>query len=260
MTRGIWTRETVALLILAALLPVALFWFWSGGTAALFRAAFIFLVIAIWQLLFLLVRAQPPSFSSLVTVLAIAVLAPEGLGGVQMALGVSFGVVMGELVFGGWGRNVVPPATVTIAFLGFGFPSAPWPVFDAPLVWAAIPAGLLGIALGVMPGALLLTGIAAGAVAAAAGAVSLPVLQAAGLTLILLVSDPVTSPATTLGRVLHGALYAALVVLFGSAWFGAAPAQIAVAAALLASLAAPLFDDIALSLWVRYRRRLHGRT
>jgi Na+-transporting NADH:ubiquinone oxidoreductase subunit B len=260
MIRGLWSRETVALLTVAALFPLAVFWFWHGGVEALFSAAFALLVISIWQLLFMLSRAQPPSLSALVTALAIAMLAPEELGVLQLTLGISFGVVMGELVFGGWGRNVVNPATVALAFLGFGFPSAPWPNFDAPLVWAAIPAGLLGLAIGVMPAALLVVAVAAGAITSVTGAVSAPVLHAAGIALVLLVADPVTSSVTTLGRVLHGVLYAALVVLFGSAWLGAAPAQIAVAAALLSSLAAPLFDDIALSLWVQRRRRLHGRT
>ena len=260
MNRGLWTRETVALLTLAALLPLAIFWFWFGGAAALFRFVFVLLVIALWHLVFMLLRAQPPSLSALVTALAIAMLAPRELGVFQMTLGISFGVVMGELVFGGWGRNVVNPATVTLAFLGFGFPSAPWPIFDAPLVWAAIPAGLLGLALGVMPAALLIVAVAGGAVAFATGAVSTPVLHAAGMALVLLVADPVTSSATTLGRVLQAVLYAGLVVLFGSAWLGAAPVQIAIAAAFLGSLAAPLFDDIALSLWVWRRRRIHGRT
>jgi len=260
MTRGLWTRETVALLTLAALLPLALFWLWIGGASAFLRLALVLLAIAIWHLVFMLARAQPPSLSAGVTSLAIAILAPQDLGIIQLTLGISFGVVMGELVFGGWGRNVVNPATVTLAFLGFGFPSAPWPIFDAPLVWAAIPAGLLGLAIGVMPAALLVVALAAGILAAATGAVSTTVLHAAGVALVLLVADPVTSPATTLGRVLHGALYVALVVLFGSAWLGAAPMQIAVAAALLVSLAAPLLDDIALSLWIQRRRRLHGRT
>ena len=260
MSRGLWTRETVALLTLASLLPLAVFWLWLGGAGALFRLAFVLLVIAIWHLVFMLSRAQPPSLSALVTALAIAVLAPGDLGVFQMTLGISFGVVMGELVFGGWGRNVVNPATVTLAFLGFGFPAAPWPVFDAPLVWAAIPAGLLGLAIGVMPAALLVVAASLGTVAAATGAVSAAVLSASGVALVLLVADPVTSAATTLGRVLQGVLFAALVILFGSSWPGAASAQVAVAAALLASLAAPLFDDIALSIWVQRRRRRHGRT
>ncbi|MEJ6394591.1 RnfABCDGE type electron transport complex subunit D [Gymnodinialimonas sp. 2305UL16-5] len=260
MTRGLWTRETVATLTLASLLPLAVFWIWLGGGQALSRWAFTLLVIAIWHLVFMLVRAQPPSLSALVTALAIAMLSPEELGLFQLTLGITFGVVMGELVFGGWGRNVVSPATVTLAFFGFGFPAAPWPVFDAPLAWAAIPAGLLGMMIGVMPAALLIVAASLGALAAGLGLVSNPVLYAAGIALVLLVADPVTSSSTLLGRCLQGALYAALLLLFASAWSGAAPPQIAVAAALLSSLAAPLFDDIALSLWVHRRRRRHGRT
>lgn len=260
MIRGLWTRETVALLTLAALLPLAVFWLWLGGPDAFFTLAVILLVIGIWNLVFMLSRAQPPSVSALVTALAIAVLVPQDLGVFQLTLGVSFGVVMGELVFGGWGRNVVNPATVVLAFLGFGFPAAPWPVFEVPLAWSAIPAAVLGVAMGVMPATLLLAAILLGIGAALADAVSDPVLHAAGIALVLLVADPVTSATTTLGRLLQGVLYGALVLLFAAAWSGAAPAQIAVAAALLASLAAPLLDDIALALWVYRRRRRHGRT
>ncbi|PWJ16953.1 RnfABCDGE type electron transport complex subunit D [Jannaschia seohaensis] len=260
MIRGLWTRETVALLTVAALMPLALFWIWFGGSAAVFRLALVLLVIAIWQLVFMLSRAQPPSLSLLVTALAIAMLAPEGLSVFQFVLGISFGVVIGELIFGGWGRNVVNPGTVALAFLGFGFPAAPWPVFDTPLAWAAIPAAGLGLVIGVMPSALVLAGLAVGAIVATFGLVSDPVLFAAGIVFVLLVCDPVTSAATTLGGWVQGATYGALVVLFGGAWSGAAPPQIAVAAALLSSLAAPLFDDIALRLWVHRRRRRYGRS
>ena len=76
---------------------------------------------------------------------------------------------------------------------------------------------------------------------------------------MLLVADPVTSAATTLGRWLNGALYAGLIILFATGWSGAAPVQIAVAAALLTSLATPLLDEIALALWIAQRRRRHGR-
>ncbi len=34
MTRGLWDRETVALLLVAAFLPMALFWLWLGGADA----------------------------------------------------------------------------------------------------------------------------------------------------------------------------------------------------------------------------------
>ncbi len=146
MIRGLWDRETVALLLLAALLPMALTWLWFGGVAALGRLALALVISGGWHLVFMLARAQPPSLSGALAALAVAMLAPEDLGLVRLVLGISFGAVFGELVFGGWGRNVVHPATVTLAFLGFGFPAFPWPDLDLPVVWAALPAALIGVA------------------------------------------------------------------------------------------------------------------
>lgn len=260
MIRGIWNRETVAALLLTANLPIAVFWFWQGGIETLGRLGLSILVVATWNLAFMLLRAQPPSLAALVSALAVAMLTPEDLGVFRMALGISFGIVMGELVFGGWGRNVVNPATLTLSFLGFGFPAFPWPVFDAPVAWAVIPAALMGVAFGVMPAPVLLSAGLLAAGGAALGMLSEAQIFASGLVLVLLVADPVTSAATPLGRWLCGALYSALVILFAVGWAGAAPVQIAVAAALLTSLAAPLLDEGALALWVANRRKRHGRT
>lgn len=260
MIRGLWDRETVALMLIAAYMPIALFWLWSGGADAVAWLGLTFLVIAGWHLLFMLVRAQAPSLSAVISALAIAMLAPEDLGAARMVLGISFGVVMGELVFGGWGRNVVNPATVALSFLGFGFPAFGWPAFDPPVAWAAIPAFAIGVATGVMPAGVFAGAALVAVVAIPASHLGGPVLLSAGIVLVLLVADPVTSAATTLGRWTQGALFVALVTLFSSGWAGAAPIQIAVAAALLASLAAPLLDEAALSLWLAQRRRRHGRS
>ena len=127
MIRGLWDREMVALMLLAALMPMALVWLWFGGIDAAARLVLALLVAGFWHIVFMLARAQPPSLAGAITALAVAMLAPEDLGLIRMAMGISFGAVFGELVFGGWGRNVVNPATVTLAFLGFGFPSFPWP-------------------------------------------------------------------------------------------------------------------------------------
>lgn len=259
MTRGLWDRETVALMLLAAYLPLAAFWLSYGGSEALARLGLTALILGIWNLVFLLARAQPPSLSALASALAVAMLAPEEASLVQMGLAISFGAVMGELVFGGWGRNVVHPATVTLSFLGFGFPGLPWPEFPEPVIWAAIPTVLIGMATGIMPAALI---AAAGIIAVVAQVWHLlpqETLAVAGLVLVLLVADPATSATTTLGRVLNGALYAGLVLLFSLHWTAAAPVQMAVAAALLTSLAAPLLDEAALALWSAQRRRRHGR-
>lgn len=260
MSRGIWNRETVALLLIAAQMPLASFWLWTEGAEALARFGLALLVAAGWHLAFMLLRAQSPSLSVLTTALAIAVLAPEDLGVFRMVLGISFGVVLGELVFGGWGRNVVHPATLTLSFLGFGFPAFDWPAVETPVAWAAIPALLTGMALGVMPTGVILSAVIVGGGAAAAGFLSEATLLAAGVVLLLLVADPVTSAATKLGRWIEGAFFAFLVLLFAAEWTGAAPLEIAVAASLLASLAAPLFDEAAIALWIAVRRRRHGRT
>lgn len=255
MIRGIWDRETVALLLLAAMGPVALMWLSSEGTAALVRLVFVLGIVAAWQALWMLVRAQPPSLAGIVTALGIALLSPEDLGPGQLLLGTSFGVVMGELAFGGWGRNVVHPGTVALAFLAFGFPGAPWPDLAVQIGWGAMASLALGVLLGVLSLDLLLgAGLVLGA-AALVGVTLGESLTAALVVLALLVADPVASASTRVGRWLNGALYAALMLLFSLVWAGAAPVQMAVAAALLATLAAPLLDEIAIALWMARRRR-----
>lgn len=258
MIRGIWDRETVALMLLAAFMPVALVWLWFGGAEAFLRLVLALIVSGLWHLIFMLARAQPPSFAGAVTALAVAILAPEELGLLRLIVGISFGSVMAELVFGGWGRNVLNPATVTLAFLGFGFPAAPWPEPAIPVIWAAIPAALIGVLAGVMPGRVILGAALAPAAALALGADPAEALPAAALVLVLLVCDPVASAATRPGRWLNGILYGGLVVLFALHWEGAAPVQIAVSAALFASLAAPLLDEAAIAIWLLRRRRRHG--
>ncbi len=175
MIRGIWDRETVALLLLAAALPIAAAWLWYGGLEALGRLALALLVAGAWHVAFMLARAQPPSLAGVLTALAVAILAPVDLGLFPFVLGVSFGTVVAELIFGGWGRNVLNPATVTLAFLGFGFPAAAWPDLVAPVGWAAIPAAALGVLTGVISGRIV-----AGAALALAGAAlaGLPVVAA----------------------------------------------------------------------------------
>ena len=259
MIRGLWDRETVALMVLAALLPLAVMWLQVGGMAAVFRLVFFLFFAGVWHIIFMLARAQPPSFAGAVTALAIAILAPEDLGIVQLLLGVSFGVVMAELVFGGWGRNVLNPATVTLAFLGFGFPSAPWPDLILQIGWAAIPSALLGWLMGLFSGRTILGALAVFALAHYLGGVDLGANFASiAVVLVLLVCDPVASAATRTGRWLYGALFAALVVLFTLQWSGAAAIQLCAAAALLASLTAPLLDEIAIASWLALRRRHLG--
>jgi Na+-transporting NADH:ubiquinone oxidoreductase subunit B len=177
---------------------------------------------------------------------------------VQLLLSVSFGVVMAELVFGGWGRNVLNPATITLSFMGFGFPAAPWPDIAIQVGWAVIPAALIGWLAGVLSGRVLGGALVVIAAAHVLGLDMSQVSTAVGVVLVLLVCDPVASASTRLGRWLYGALFGALVVLFAMHWQDAADIQLAVAAALLASLAAPLLDELAIAWWLAQRRRRLG--
>lgn len=258
MIRGLWDRETVALILLAAMLPIGVTWLLAEGLSGVGRLAFFLVFSGFWHIIFMLARAQPPSFAGALTALAVAVLAPEGLGLGQLLLGVSFGVVMAELVFGGWGRNVLNPATVTLSFIGFGFPAAPWPDLAVQIGWAAIPAAAIGLLAGVFSGRVLAGALAVMVAAYLAGVDIWEVTTAFAVVLVLLVCDPVTSAATQIGRWFYGALFGGLVVMFAVYWDGAAPIQIAVAAALLASLAAPLLDEIAIAAWLSRRRRRLG--
>ena len=255
MTRGLWDRETVALLLIAAMLPLFVAWLLSSGTPGFGRFLAVLAVACFWHIVFMLARAQPPSFVVFSTAMAIAVLAPVELGPVPLLLGISFGVVAGELAFGGWGRNVVNPATVTITFLGFGFPAAPWPDLPVQVGWAVGAVVVIGAVTGVMSWRVIVS--AAAVLAAGFWRLALPadVATAAAVVLVLLVCDPVASAVTALGRWLYGLLYGALVVLFAFGWQAAA-VQVAVSAALLASLAAPLFDELAIGLWLSRRKRL----
>lgn len=256
MTRGIWDRETVALLLLAAFLPLAITWLLAAGAGGIARLAFVLLAAGLWHVAFMLARAQPPSFAGAMTALAIAILAPVDLGPIPMLLGISFGVVAGELAFGGWGRNIVNPATVAIAFLGFGFPAAPWPVLPIQLGWSVIAV----VAIGAFAGVISWRVVAGAGVVLVVGwhsmGLATPIATAAAVVLVLLVCDPVTSASTSLGRWLYGLLYGALVLLFALGWNGGTSVQIAVSAALLASLAAPLLDEIAIRLWLVRRTNL----
>lgn len=254
MMRGIWNRETVAVIILAAAIPVAVAWIWQEGSAGATRLLFAIVVGGVWQAIFTMLRAQPPSASGIVSALLIAMLAPE-VGPFQFVLGVSFGFVFGELVFGGWGRSVLSPAVVAVVFLGFGFPLAAWPPLAVPLGWATIPAALLLLALGILPWRVLAGALV---VLVVGGGFSLDLLTSAvAVVLVLLVCDPATCASTASGRWLNGALFGALIVLFSAIW-ATAPVQIAVSAALLTALTTPLLDEIAIAMWRALRRHRHG--
>lgn len=245
MIRGIWNRETVAMVWVAAALPLAVTWLLAEGGAGAIRLLFVLIVGGVCQAMFTVIRAQRPSLAGLVSALLIAMLAPQ-VGPLQFALGVAFGFVFGELVFGGWGRSVLSPAVVAIMFLGFAFPAAAWPHLPVQIEWAVFPAVVLLLAFGVLPWRAL-----AGAVLVLviAGGFALPPFgSAVAVVLVFILCDPAICATSPLGRWLAGALFGLLFALFGSVW-QASTVQMTVCAALLVSLSIPLLDELAIAVW-----------
>ena len=108
-----------------------------------------------WEILFASVRNHEVNEGFFVTSLLYAVILPATIPLWQVALGISFGVVIGKEVFGGTGKNFLNPALVGRAFLYFAYPvqlsgDAVWTAVDgfsgATLLGVSAIEGMAGIA------------------------------------------------------------------------------------------------------------------
>ena len=99
-------------------------------TACLLHGALYFLPIYIvtmaagglWEVVFAATRNHEVNEGFLVTSMLFALTLPPAIPLWQVALGISFGVVVGKEVFGGTGKNFLNPALVGRAFLFFAYP------------------------------------------------------------------------------------------------------------------------------------------
>ena len=76
-----------------------------------------------WELLFATVRKHEVNEGFLVTGALFPLICPPTIPLWQVALGITFGVVVGKELFGGVGRNVLNPALTGRAFLFFAYPA-----------------------------------------------------------------------------------------------------------------------------------------
>ncbi len=97
--------------------------FWHG--ALYFLPIYIVTLMAggFWETIFAAVRNHEINEGFLVTSMLFALTLPASIPLWQVALGVSFGVVIGKEVFGGTGKNFLNPALVGRAFLFFAYPA-----------------------------------------------------------------------------------------------------------------------------------------
>jgi len=77
----------------------------------------------IWEVIFATVRRHEVNEGFLVTSMLYALIMPATTPLWQVALGISFGVVIGKEVFGGTGKNFLNPALTGRAFLYFAYPA-----------------------------------------------------------------------------------------------------------------------------------------
>ncbi len=122
-----------------------------------------------WEAIFATVRKHEINEGFLVTSLLFPLILPPNMPFWQMALGISFGVVIGKEIFGGVGMNILNPALTGRAFLFFAYPAqisgdAVWVAVDGfsratPLAQFADPTMTIGVSwydafMGLIPGSM----------------------------------------------------------------------------------------------------------
>jgi Na+-transporting NADH:ubiquinone oxidoreductase subunit B len=107
-------------------------WFGAVYFVPIFLATF--LVGIFWEILFAIKRGHEVNEGFFVTSILFALTCPPDLPLWQVALGISFGVVIGKEVFGGTGKNFLNPALTGRAFLYFAYPAQ----MSGDSVWVAV--------------------------------------------------------------------------------------------------------------------------
>ncbi len=256
MTKGLWSRDTVGWLIAASLLPPAAVTLVTFGVAAALTLGAALLAALGWQLVFRQTLGVPFSPSGLVTALALTAMGPPDAALWQVALAASFGMVLADLVFGGWCRNVIPAPVTALAFAALAFPDLAPARPDVMIAFAAMISGAGLLLAGILETRTVL-GFALGLFAVWSLAGAAPQLTGAvAFGLVFLAGDPASRPALRSGRWIHGSMAGALTALLAWAGPGADVANPTVFAALLAAIFAPLADHAALAA-ARIRRPGH---
>jgi len=92
------------------------------------------LVGGIWEVLFAIVRGHEVNEGFFVTSMLFSLTVPATIPLWQVAIGISFGVVIGKEVFGGTGKNFLNPALTARAFLFFAYPAQ----MSGDAIWTAV--------------------------------------------------------------------------------------------------------------------------
>lgn len=107
---------------------------WYGACFFLPIYAVTFFVGGFWEVLFASIRKHEVNEGFFVSSVLFALILPATIPLWQVALGITFGIVVGKEIFGGTGRNFLNPALTGRAFLYFSFPAA----ISGDQVWTAV--------------------------------------------------------------------------------------------------------------------------
>lgn len=88
----------------------------------------------LWESLFAVTRKRRLTEGLVVTAVLFTLILPPAAPLWQVALGISFGIVIGKEIFGGTGKNFLNPAITSLVFLYFAYPNA---MADDPL-WSGV--------------------------------------------------------------------------------------------------------------------------
>ncbi len=93
-----------------------------------------FIVGGFWEVMFAMKRGHEVNEGFFVTSILFSLILPPTVPLWQVALGISFGVVIGKEVFGGTGKNFLNPALTGRAFLFFAYPAQ----MSGDAIWTAV--------------------------------------------------------------------------------------------------------------------------
>lgn len=107
---------------------------WYGACFYLPIYAVTFIVGGFWEVLFASIRKHEVNEGFFVTSVLFSLILPATTPLWQVALGITFGVVIGKEIFGGTGRNFLNPALTGRAFLYFAYPAS----MSGDSIWTAV--------------------------------------------------------------------------------------------------------------------------
>ncbi|MCF6343455.1 MAG: RnfABCDGE type electron transport complex subunit D [Devosiaceae bacterium] len=256
--RSVWSAKRIALVTLLCLLPplgVALL---DKGIALFTVVMLSIIVVLSWQIIFSFLRKRKLGWEGFIIAIVFALFVGETVSYWQIILALSFGIIIGEQIFGGRGFGFLNPAIVALMFLTFSFSGTS---FAEPSPWFAIatlPSAILlvtarliswRIIVGILVG-LIGVGLLRGQI------IQVEMVSASFIFIIVfLACDPVGSASTNLGRWINGLLIGGLAWVFTQAATMPTGADALIPAILLASIFSPLIDTLVVLQNTYARRR-----